>query len=377
MAHRLCGDIIIFGTGKRARNLIKNHIQCNPAVSRLMAADITPPSSGMFYIDDKAIPVMSPEGLKSINTPCTILITDNEHMKESITCLKDLNLGDNISYCIAIFEYMTASVCGKQGPSDPVIIDGHSIPNVIHSFWFSNDAIPDLYMKCMDSWHKIMPDTEIKIWNSDSYDVSSHSFTSSAYEAKRWAYVSDYARLDVIHRYGGIYLDMDVMLIKPLTDMLSCRGFFGYDVHGNIDLGNGFGSEAGNPLLMSLMKKYDETTFTDRAICMQPDLLRQTFIDNGIECLGNYGEYDGNVFYPRNIFSPYDSISHIRFADMSRTYSAHLYNSGWLDSDQVIRRDDRYIEYASVIDLISEEEYQRASYEACILRHSGLHTNQL
>ena len=69
MAHRLCGDIIIFGTGKRARNLIKNHIQGNPAVSRLMAADITPPSSGMFYIDDKAIPVMSPEGLNSINTP--------------------------------------------------------------------------------------------------------------------------------------------------------------------------------------------------------------------------------------------------------------------------------------------------------------------
>ncbi len=366
MSRKLSGDIVILGTGKRARNLIKKYLLGNSSVTKLMACDITPPSAGIFYVDEMALQIMRPADLKSIKTPCTILITDNEHLKESVQCLKDLRLADNISYCIAIFEYLSAAVCGKQGPPEPVFLRGHHIPQVIHSFWFSNDQIPDIYRKCMDSWSRIMTDTEIKIWDSQSYDADAHTFTSSAYKEKRWAYVSDYARLDILYRYGGIYLDMDVMLIKPLTDMLNCRGFFGYDVHGNIDLGNGFGSEAGNPLLGSLIEKYNDITFTDRAICMQPDFLRQAFIDMGIGCRGDYEEKNGNIFYPRNIFSPYDSISHIRFADMSRTYSAHLYNSGWLDDIQAKKRDDRYSGYEAVIDLISEEEFYNASIKASV-----------
>lgn len=364
MSDKLSGTVAVFGTGKRARNLIKEHIWGRPAIGRLYAIDITPPASGFFFVDDNAIPVFRPEVLRDETGPVTVLITDNEHLAESVNALKDLHLSDNIRFCIAIFEYMSASVCGEQGPLSPSVISGHSIPHVIHSFWFSGTEMPDLYKRCIESWHKIMPGFEIKIWDTSSYDIAAHPFTLSAFEKKRYAYVSDYARFDVLYKYGGIYLDMDVMIIKPFNDLLSCRSFFGYDVHGNVDPGNGFGTEVYNPLIQKLMQSYDGQVFTDRAIYMQPDFLKPVFWDYGLSCSGDYEEIDGNIFYPRNYFSPYDSIAHIRYADMSRTYSCHLYNSGWLDENQTLKRDKRLSDYSKVIELIPESDYYEASLKA-------------
>ena len=90
------------------------------------------------------------------------------------------------------------------------------IPKVIHYCWFGGKPIPNDVKKCINSWKKKCGDYEIKCWNESNFDVNAHPFTKAAYEAKAWAFVSDYARLKVVYDHGGIYLDTDVELLKKL-----------------------------------------------------------------------------------------------------------------------------------------------------------------
>ena len=85
------------------------------------------------------------------------------------------------------------------------------IPKVIHYCWFGHTPLPPLAEKCIASWKKFLPDYEIKEWNEDNFDVNIIAYTAEAYEAKKYAFVSDYARFWILYREGGIYFDTDVV----------------------------------------------------------------------------------------------------------------------------------------------------------------------
>lgn len=103
------------------------------------------------------------------------------------------------------------------------------IPKVIHYCWFGGKPIPNDVKKCINSWKKKCPDYEIKCWNESNFDVNAHPFTKAAYEAKAWAFVSDYARLKVVYDHGGIYLDTDVELLKNLDFLLKYDFYIGIE----------------------------------------------------------------------------------------------------------------------------------------------------
>lgn len=88
---------------------------------------------------------------------------------------------------------------------------------------------PLLVIECIKSWQKYCPDYEIMEWNSKNYDVHKNKYMEQAYQAKRWGFVFDYARLDIIYQYGGIYLDTDVELIRSLDDLLETDGYIGFE----------------------------------------------------------------------------------------------------------------------------------------------------
>ena len=99
-----------------------------------------------------------------------------------------------------------------------------SIPKIIHYCWFGGGAISPENRKCMESWKKYCPDYKIMAWNDQNFDISTNRYAQQAYEAKKYAFVSDYVRLAVLYEYGGIYLDTDVELVKPLTPFLAHAG---------------------------------------------------------------------------------------------------------------------------------------------------------
>ncbi len=107
------------------------------------------------------------------------------------------------------------------------------IPRIIHYCWFGPNKIPKELLQYINSWNKFCPDYEIKLWNEQNFDIDSHPFTQSAYNAKKYAYVSDYVRAYALNNYGGIYLDTDVELKNNLDIFLEHEAFTGFECCGS------------------------------------------------------------------------------------------------------------------------------------------------
>lgn len=101
------------------------------------------------------------------------------------------------------------------------------IPKKIHYCWFGGNPLPDDAIKCIDSWRRFFPDYEIKEWNESNYDLNGSDYVKEAYQAKKWAFVSDYARFDIFYKNVGLYFDTDVEIIKDMAEIIENRSFYG------------------------------------------------------------------------------------------------------------------------------------------------------
>lgn len=136
-----------------------------------------------------------------------------------------------------------------------------SIPKIIHYCWFGGGPISAESQKCMESWKKYCPDYKIMAWNEQNFDISTNRYAQQAYEAKKYAFVSDYVRLAVLYEYGGIYLDTDVELVRPLDELLELPGFMGFQTNNEVATGLGFGARKGNSVVQALLRDYDALDF--------------------------------------------------------------------------------------------------------------------
>ena len=119
--------------------------------------------------------------------------------------------------------------------------------------------MPKLARKCKASWEKFFPNYEIKEWNEHNYDVNAVPYTKYCYEHKLWAYLSDYVRLDVVEKEGGLYFDTDVEVVKKPEDLLaSCRAYFGWETPEYINTGLGFAAEPHHPAVKAMLKMYED-----------------------------------------------------------------------------------------------------------------------
>ena len=131
-----------------------------------------------------------------------------------------------------------------------------SIPKVIHYCWFGNNKKPELIEKCIDSWKKYCPDYEIVEWNEDNFDVNFCPYAHKAYSQKRYGFLSDVARLQIIYNNGGIYLDTDVELKRNIDELCDNVAWFAYGPNTEINTGCGFGAEKNNWLVKKMLDQY-------------------------------------------------------------------------------------------------------------------------
>lgn len=135
------------------------------------------------------------------------------------------------------------------------------IEKTIHYCWFGNNPKSELVKKCIQSWEKYCPDYKIIEWNESNFDVNLCKYTKQAYDAKKWAFVSDVARLWIIYNEGGIYLDTDVELHNNLDDLLNYSAWFASDDVRYIATGLGFGAEPKNELVKKILEDYYDREF--------------------------------------------------------------------------------------------------------------------
>lgn len=137
------------------------------------------------------------------------------------------------------------------------------IPKIINYCWFGGKKKPKSVQKCIDSWKKYCPDYQIIEWNEKNFDIRQNNYAFQAYKSKKWAFVSDFARLSIIYNNGGIYLDTDVELIKSLDDLLEFDAYFGREKTNNLyfNTGLGFGAKKGNRVVELLLMQYESINF--------------------------------------------------------------------------------------------------------------------
>ncbi len=119
--------------------------------------------------------------------------------------------------------------------------------------------MPEGSRKCIESWEKHCPDYEIVRWDESNYDVNKNRYMQEAYERQKWGFVPDYARLDILYHYGGIYIDTDVELVRNLDELLYQQAFCGVEKWGNVNMGNCSGAVPGHPMIKKMLEEREKS----------------------------------------------------------------------------------------------------------------------
>ena len=206
------------------------------------------------------------------------------------------------------------------------------IPRIIHYCWFGRGPMPELARQCIESWHKFMPYYEYKLWNEDNFDVYSNQYVKEAYEAKKFAFVTDYVRLYALYTEGGIYMDTDVEVLKPYDDLLFLTAFTGYEGSKTYPPVTGtIASVAGGEWVAEQLASYDNARFLnpDGSLDLTTNTTRISRImrQGGFIQNGKKQVYKGMHIFPVEYFCPRQTTGEVLITE--NTYCDHHFMSSW------------------------------------------------
>lgn len=217
------------------------------------------------------------------------------------------------------------------------------IPRVIHYCWFGGKPLPASARRCIASWRRYMPGYDIVEWNERNFNVDSIPFTAQAYEAGKYAFVSDYARFKVLYDHGGVYFDTDVELVAPIDDIVERGAFMGCEKpawsdefhESGVAPGLGMGAPAGMPLLLTMLDLYSTLSFREPDGSLNCRTVGEytTSILNGmgLKATDSIQEVAGCHIYPREYFNPKDyETGRITITPLTR--SIHHYAASWISA---------------------------------------------
>ena len=205
------------------------------------------------------------------------------------------------------------------------------IEKKIHYCWFGGKDKPELAKKCIESWKKFCPDYEFVEWNEQNFDVNSNLYVKQAYEAKKFAFVTDYVRLYAMYTQGGIYMDTDVMVLKSLDEFLIHDAFSGFENKANIPTGI-MACKKGNPLFKELLSYYDTASFfnEDGSLNMTTNvkIITDMLTPKGFIPNGKFQVVEGFALYPQNVFCPlHKKLNNKKY--MKNTFTIHYFAGSW------------------------------------------------
>lgn len=276
-----------------------------------------------------SIPTKSPEILKKSDDNIVIFVNAS-HFNTISEQLSNLIRNRNIYVYnmpeLCIYNFKTLSSIGvKCDCKQPLI------PKKIHYIWIGSNNLPEKLQKCIDSWKKFCPDFEIVKWDDNNYDFGKCFYMKTAYENKKYGFAPDYARIDIIYRHGGIYLDTDVEIIKPLSPLLYLEAFCGVEKWQVLNFGV-CGSVAGNKSLIPFLKAWEKRQPLRRDGSFEPCssgiIDTKTAIENGYRINGKMQTILNMNIYPFDYFQPYDYMTK-NTVITENTFTIHHFNGGW------------------------------------------------
>lgn len=210
------------------------------------------------------------------------------------------------------------------------------IPKKIHYCWFGRNPLPPLAVKCIESWKKYLPDYEIKEWNEDNFDLDSNAYVKEAYEARKWAFITDYVRLYALVNEGGIYMDTDVEVLKPLDDLLCYDAVSGFESQTQIQTGL-MACRDHQPLFEELLREYDNIHFRrpDGSLDMTTNVVRitNTCLKYGFVPKNTLQTVHGFTLLPKDYLCPKDyETGNLEIT--ANTLTIHHFDGSWVTPEQ-------------------------------------------
>ena len=212
------------------------------------------------------------------------------------------------------------------------------IPKIIHYCWVGGNPKPQSVLYCIESWKRCCPDYEIREWNETNYDFTKNEYMRQAYEAKKWGFVPDYARLDIVYEHGGIYLDTDVEMVRSFDDLLEHESFFGFEDTGDeeyfVNCGHGFGAVPHNDVVKSARDLYEHLSFVGDDgtlnLLASPYYTTQALRLGGLVQENRDQSVPGAKIFASDVLCP----KNFRTGKLTRTHrtvSIHHFTASWVD----------------------------------------------
>ena len=324
--------IVVFGGGKAAHSMFEEDDSICDLLDNIAFFVDNSLAGESIVIAGHTYKIYNPAKIM-MEEECAIIISSSMFMYDMYRELVQLGLSDRFECYIFPLIRINNIVYPTVEEHKKLLEKKLTIPKQIHTFWFSGENIPYSYKRCIDSWRSVCPEYEIKVWTAENYDVYKNDFVSSAYKMGKWAFIADYARLDVIYNYGGIYMDMDVELLSNPHEILCRKAVFSFDMNDNIDLAF-FSSVPQNFLLKNLMELYTAQIMDsdkDARKYLQPKYIRKKLQEYGIAMNGKLQWRDEMCFLPRTYFMPMDATTYELNAKSQYTYGIHRFNTGWIE----------------------------------------------
>ncbi len=211
------------------------------------------------------------------------------------------------------------------------------IPKTIHYCWFGKGKKNKIFKKCIKSWRKYLPDYKIIEWNETNFDVNKNQYCREAYSLKKYAFVSDYARLKILYENGGIYFDTDVEVLKKIPNDILKNGYFAKERDSQIATGLGFCVPKNNKAIKCMLDDYNDIHFINNGI---PDMTACPVRNSkSLEKMGFNIKTDNEIYkiklYSKEFFCGFDLDTQHYIID-ENTYTVHHYNSSWLPKNKKI-----------------------------------------
>ncbi len=204
------------------------------------------------------------------------------------------------------------------------------IPKIIHYIWVGSE-IPDHIQTIIDKNNRFLKEYEINIWTEKNMPKL-NAFAQHAYDEKRWAFVSDYLRFILLQKYGGIYLDTDMEVLKSLDDLLDNHCFSGWDRRGTYVYAGIIGAEVNNAYISHIVEHYNH--ISDKLYPTSPEVMT--------ECYNNYNKKETLTILPSKYFYPLLDGEKFTQSAIADAYTNHLWAESWR-SYVLLRRMLRHI----------------------------------
>lgn len=329
-------QIIVYGAGMNGKTLAVywlNQYQLLERVACYVDADKGKQGKEV-RLGKYTVPIKAPPVLEELTGTYVLLMTVND-FEPVISVLTQMR---GMEYTEVYF--LPIMIMNAERPSDGCGVIQTSkeplIPKVIHYTWFSGEPVPDHLKRCIDTWKRFCPDYDIVRWDSTNYDLWQNQYMTQAFQHQKWGFIADVARLDILYRYGGIYLDSDVELVRNLDELLYQPAFCSVERWGTVNMGGGSGAQPGNPVIKAMLdyRKDEPFVLEDGSLNLMSCGYYETppLIEKGLQINGQTQLIaDGMMaVYSSDYFHPYEYMNG-KLRVTKNTFSIHHFDGGWMN----------------------------------------------